>query len=57
MQNKIKVCKEFEVVFSIICGKNIALRGCEWFWLLGCSNFCIFHWNIPIIARNFAKYH
>ena len=29
MQNKIKVCKEFEVVFSIICGKNIALRGCE----------------------------
>ena len=44
-------------VFNILCGKNIALCGCEWFWLLGCSNFCIFHWNIPKLAKNFDKYH
>ena len=34
------------VVFNIICGENIALRGCEWFWILSFSNFCVFHWNI-----------
>ena len=45
------------VVFNILCGKNIALRGCEWFWLLGCSNLCIFHWNTPYLAKNFEKYH
>ena len=44
-------------VFNILCGKNIALRGCEWFWLLGRANFCIFHCNIPNLPKNFEKYH
>ena len=46
-----------DVVFNILCGKNIVLRGCELLWLLGCSNFCLFYWNITKLAKNFEKYH
>ena len=56
--NDIRVmCKYSIVVFNIICGKNIALRGSELSLLLGRSIFCIFHWNIHKLARNFKKYH
>ena len=54
-QNYAYHLKLFDCSFQYHLGKNIALRSCEWFWLLGCSILCIFHWNIPKIDNNFAK--
>ena len=44
------------VVFNIISVKNIVLRGCDWFWLLGCSNLCTFLWNILQLAIDLSYY-
>ena len=44
------------VIFNIICGKYIALHGCEWFWFLGCSNFCSFLRNIFQLVIHMYSY-
>ena len=43
-------CVAFEAFISSFSKsfvvKTLLLRGFEWFWLLGCPNFCSFLWDI-----------